>query len=321
MHHITSLIITLLVVYTSTFGYSQETNYRVQYQINKVIAKTGLNMRSEPTVKSKVITKLPFGVKVDFVDEKSYGLDTLQQFDDKQKSPIVGYWVKVSYKGMIGYVNNAYLYWNESMRRKDEDSFYYGSDFVFFEYKSTCRDNLYDLKKYQWYGYYSSDCSLRRINVSYKRNVLQMSDLSILVDDDEGLDWIVGTKGEFTTGPLDYVVKDFYFATQLSYDRETELYSDYTEPYYDVTYVKINQTHNFDLRIKHGGKTQIVMDAVNDGDLRGIIWMGDLDRDGVMDFIIQYGEKDYRSYLYLSTKGVGDQLVRPVARFLDGYCC
>ena len=315
------LLTVFFVAFITPFSYSQET-YRLQPKVNKVIAKTGLNMRSQPNTKSKVITKLPFGVTVDFLDEKSYGLDTLQTIEGVQRQTlIVGHWVRVSYKGMEGFINTAYLYWNESGRRRDEDPYYYGSDYVLMEYRSTCRDNLYDLRRYKWYGYYSNDCTLRKIDITYGRNVLEMSDLSVLVDDDEGLDWIVGTRHELSTGPVDYLIKDFYFANQLAFDRSTELYLDYEEPYFEVTYTQVNRSHNFDLRIKEGGRTQIIMDAINDGDLRGIKWMGDLDGDSKMDYIIQYGEKDYRSYLYLSTKGVGDQLLRPVARFLDGFCC
>jgi len=321
MMNLRNFTFSILFLTLSTFGNSQET-YRVQHRYNKVIAKTGLNLRSQPTVKSKMITKLPFGVEVAFVDEKSYGLDTLQMVEDKQlRTAIIGHWVKVSYKGDIGYVNNAYLFMNESFRDRDQDAHYYSSDYVFMEYQRTCYDNLYDLRRYKWYGYYSSDCTLRRISVSYGRNVLDMEQMSVIVDDDEGLDWIVGTKGQLDTGPLDYLVRDFYFYRSIPYDNQTEQYRDYTEPYFDVTSATINEQNGFDIRIKAGGKSQIIMDAVNDSDLKGIKWMGDLDRDGKMDYIIMYGEKSYRSFLYLSSHGGGGILVKPVARFMNGYCC
>lgn len=316
-----SILTILGIVTIITFGYSQET-YRLQSEYNKVIAKTGLNLRSEPTVKSKMVTKLPFGVKVEFVDDKSYGLDTLQLLEGKQRpTAIIGHWVKVSYNGNIGYVNNAYLYMNESYRKRDQHNHYYDSDYVLFEYQQTCLDNLYDLRRYKWYGYYSSDCTLRRINISYGRNVLDIAQLNIIVDDDEGLDWIVGSKVELETGPLDYLVRDLYFYKSMPYDKSKKQYSGYTEPYFDVTSSSINNRNGFDIRIKQGGKSQIIMDAANDSDLKGIKWMGDLDRDGKMDYIIMYGEKSYRSFLYLSSQGGGSQLVKPVARFLNGYCC
>ena len=149
-----------------------------------------------------------------------------------------------------------------------------------------------------------------------------MEDFYIIVKEDEGLDWIVGSKQALGTGPMDYLVKDFEFKQSLTFDRKQERYTSFSEPYFDVNYTYTgDRVHNFDLIVKEGLESEIVMYSQEDGQLRGIKWMGDLDRDGRMDYILMYGDKVYESILYLSGTRISGRLLTPVGRFHDGYCC
>lgn len=65
-----------------------------------VTAKSGLNMRNAPSVKSKSILRVPVGASVE-VEEKKYKSETL--------SGLAGNWRKAKYKGKTGYMFDAYL--------------------------------------------------------------------------------------------------------------------------------------------------------------------------------------------------------------------
>lgn len=311
----------LLFILCITLGEAQ-TPYRVIPFMNKVIAKSGLNLRSAPNTKSDVVQRLPFGALVDISQDDDYGYDTLEVIKTEVNTfNICGYWIKVSYKGKTGYINNAYLHLNDKKWPQD-DAGLYNNSVVFLEYQKTCHTNSHPVHPYKWYGYYSDDCELRPIKIQYGRNISDMTDFYIIVKEDDGLDWIVGSKDPLPTGPVDYLVKDFTFSTSIPYDEKTETYSSYTEPNFEVLYTKLEKSvHSYDLKIKHGLESQLIMDAKYDGDLKGIRWMGDLDQDGRMDYILQYGEKDGRTLLYLSSKRISQRLILPVGCYYTGYCC
>ena len=72
-----------------------------------VLAESGLNMRSEPNLKSKVIAKIPYGESVtdpDYTDEGNY-----EGIEDFPGYHIYDYWIKCNYKGKVGYVFKGYL--------------------------------------------------------------------------------------------------------------------------------------------------------------------------------------------------------------------
>lgn len=299
-----------------------QTPYRVLPFVNKVIAKSGLNLRTGPNTKSEVITRIPYGGLVEISGDDAYGYDTLEVIKTEvNEFNISGYWIKVDYKGQTGYINNAYLHFNDK-KWSYKDEHLYNQSIIFLEYRNTCNRNAHPISGYNWYGYYSDDCELRPIKLQYGRNVSDMRDFYIIVKEDEGLDWIVGSKEKLEPGPLDHVVKDFEFKTSLPYNSKMDRYTSYSEPYFDINYTFTDdRIHNFDIVIKEGLETQIVMDATRDGSLKGVMWMGDLDRDGRMDYILQYGDKEYESILYLSSKRISNRLITPVGRFHDGYCC
>ena len=312
----------LLVFITCITFAEAQSPYRHIPFMNKVIAKSGLNLRSAPNTKSDVVQRLPFGALVDISQDDDYGYDTLEVIKTEVNTfTICGYWIKVNYKGKTGYINNAYLHLNDKRWTPDNGELYNNST-IFLEYQKTCNINSHPITPYQWYGYYSDDCELRPIKLQYGRNVSDMTDFYIIVEEDEGLDWVVGSKDPLPTGSLDYLVRDFTFKESIPYDTNTEEFTAYSEPYFDVLYAKLGENHHsFDLRVKHGLESQLIMDARQDGDLKGIRWMGDLDQDGRMDYILKYGEKDSRTLLYLSSKRISQRLLLPVGCFYGGYCC
>ena len=75
------------------------------------------------------------------------------------------------------------------------------------------------------------------------------------------------------------------------------------------------------LVLKNKGIRQIISPSSSTDGPWNLYWSGDLDGDGQQDYIIQFGDKDARTQLYLSKSAAKNQLVRPVAVYYSGYCC
>lgn len=109
-----------------------------------VIAKNGLNMRDAAGPKGKVITKFPYGTKLDWSPPGTNDVKTYVMDNDKK---IEGYWVKVwksvpyeDLKGNVGgYVFSAYLSYH--LEELPLSSLYL---FNGFEYKDATQENLYN---------------------------------------------------------------------------------------------------------------------------------------------------------------------------------
>lgn len=65
-----------------------------------VVVKSGLNLREKPDTNSKVLIRLPYGATVTATDSIKI------QF---KRDNVFNFWVKVTYKGLVGYVANRYL--------------------------------------------------------------------------------------------------------------------------------------------------------------------------------------------------------------------
>ena len=68
-----------------------------------VAAKTGLSIREKPDPASKVLDKIPYGTKVNFIDEDG-GWTTIITEE------LTGYWRKVKYNNKTGYIVDSYLF-------------------------------------------------------------------------------------------------------------------------------------------------------------------------------------------------------------------
>lgn len=97
-----------------------------------VIAKTGLNLRDQPDLKSKIIKKLLYGEELITEEEKlrygRYEKDSVQiikkgkcaKFQSISYS-IKGKWVRVISEGIIGYVFDGYLSKNEPFYKDEKN--------------------------------------------------------------------------------------------------------------------------------------------------------------------------------------------------------
>ncbi len=57
-------------------------------------------------------------------------------------------------------------------------------------------------------------------------------------------------------------------------------------------------------------------------DVIELVWSGDLDQDGIMDFMLSYATENAFGYqLFLSSAAHGKQLVKPLKIYWYGDCC
>ena len=89
------LLITALAVFISFTLHSQNDPLYVA-------AKTGLSIREKPDPASKVLDKIPYGTKLNLIDEDG-GWTTIITEE------LTGYWRKVKYNNKTGYIVDSYL--------------------------------------------------------------------------------------------------------------------------------------------------------------------------------------------------------------------
>ncbi len=166
--------ITLLLLICSNFLFSQP---EIRQDFTLVIAQSGLNIRAEPRIGTKVLIKAPYLSKLVYLSQESFGRDTigeLKSFIRHQNQegalvetdvPLTGDWVKVKYRGKTGYTFNAYLGPNQDRPKP--------SDYFVISPGENCGDAFYDLTKYHCYGIYKSgdQTEIREIKASYESGV------------------------------------------------------------------------------------------------------------------------------------------------------
>lgn len=90
------LFITALAVFVSCTLHSQNDPLYVA-------AKTGLSIREKPDPASKVLDKIPYGTKLNLIDEDGGSTTIITE-------QLTGYWRKVKYHNKTGYIVDSYLF-------------------------------------------------------------------------------------------------------------------------------------------------------------------------------------------------------------------
>jgi hypothetical protein len=79
--------------------------------------------------------------------------------------------------------------------------------------------------------------------------------------------------------------------------------------------------HDLLLTEKSTGRKQVLLTDFYVNKIE-LIWSGDLDSDGIMDFIVSYSsENSYGCQLFISSLAKGKQLIKPVKIYWYGDCC
>lgn len=323
-----NILIFLFLVYIPLAAHLQ--THEIDPERNVIISTNGMNLREFPNRGSKVLTAIPFGEKVVILNQKSFGTETIGYYPGygyhnsetrKLKTiPVKGDWVKVSYNGLTGFVFGAYLgYTAPSKKRVKNDV---NTDFVLLYSGFSCYYNIYDKSQFHWYGLYKrkTGYELKKISISYFYDDYSKEGLTpfgTMTNDNIDLSLIIGSRLTMKEGNVDGTDfpdqnHNFKIATQNNYELLNKLSMELIDSPYD-------EYHPL-LKLIRGIKEQI-LNIEDSPTLYSIDWMGDLDRDGKPDYILNYGEKLTLTVLYLSSQASGAQIVKPVAVYYSGYCC
>lgn len=78
-----------------------------------VWAQNGLNIREQPDAQAKILGKIPFGGQVITTEQQDvalpYSIEVIKKQEGGQSLELKGYWAKIKYKNLTGYVFDAYL--------------------------------------------------------------------------------------------------------------------------------------------------------------------------------------------------------------------
>ncbi len=324
----------LLIIIVSNTLFAQEFNfYPPMSKKYKVLAVSGLNLRAKPNVKSDIVKKIAYNDIVRLEHKDAYGSEKLDSMTTISGSTYYsqGFWIKVRHGKSLGFLNTAYLYPVYPEYRIADEEFYdaLNKDFVLLMPGYGCRDNLVeDYHGFHWYGYYKRDGKsyLKKVAFEYFRMDGEMADMSIAVKEDEGLKFIVGTKVEFLEQEIKSIHfnKNFHESAAPSDTLEKISYSDLHCEVHAKGHLRKLPTRDGERDYRywtykfyacHENEKQLLVEGAF------VNWVGDLDQDGFMDYIITRGEKDARTILYLSSHRKENQIVAPVACFYSGYCC
>lgn len=125
-----------LLIITIVFCVQSVAHGISEYQIGDtlfVIARTGLNVRSDPSLRGKALSTIPYGHRLIAKEEKLpflwFNTDSVQIFEsyswykaeNAATAPywIKGKWVKVEYNGMEGYVFDGFLSKSKPLSKKE----------------------------------------------------------------------------------------------------------------------------------------------------------------------------------------------------------
>ena len=268
-----------------------------------VISTSGLNLRESPTSKSKSLFLVSYGTRVEIIAEEEFGSDTIQINMDKA---IIGKWKKVAYLGMEGYMFRPYLL---SIRKNAFPIKRINDEFALWYGRGSCYNNIQYDPRLNWFAVGKGE---NNNIISEKIRPRYYWEKGAIVDNimlETNLDFqpkfLIGTKGNLKkslTGIFNKIdpIKDFQESrkinNQMYYDKETG----------SLIYCYENREVDFSYP-----------------DLRtyGLLWRGDLNMDGVDDFIIQYGIKSSKIVLLLSDPTDYEKPFKRVAEFKSGYCC
>jgi hypothetical protein len=288
-----------------------------------VIAFSGLKIRKTPSFDGKILGIAPFGSKVEPF-EPNFNPRTLVYTQDN----ISGHWERIRYAKLEGYVFSAFL-GDEIMKIKDKYT-------LILEDEAACWNDCYASLS-STYNYYavlmnkdSSNSELKKFTPSfYNQGAISMS-----CPDKRTSRFILITKDEIVEGPIAASQKRAMVCGKMQKNS-------YNESPYKTQKVKIpetswvlecqeifnkkwNSTQSilFLKDTKTGIKQQLSAQSENCKEAV-LIWCGDLDRDGIMDFMLSMGDGEESSgiYLFLSQDAPQGKLVKPAGHYHHYDCC
>ena len=288
-----------------------------------VIALSGVKLRAEPGFDAKVISAIPFREKVKLAEPLN-----LYKAEQRERvytaDSIAGFWIKVRWNGKEGYAFSAFLGTHVHTVKADL--------YLLFEDAGWCWDDAYADPAYYYYGLFeepgNNQLFLKKIRPTFYNRWDEVGGQAACADEKEKTVLLLASKTPFaedgpvrsfpagqklgSMDPQNYKAIDFKVPIPGS-ERTLEVQSSQVDP--------SNWKRRFLLRDARTGIVQELDMPVTWLDEAVLSWCGDLDRDGVTDFMINCYEKSGYSILFLSRNAGKGRLVRPGIVYIWEDCC
>lgn len=310
--------------------FGQEQKDTINLKCTTVIAVNGLNIRENPSKSSKIIDKIPFGYKIKYLSQYSFGIDTIKDYSKlggryarEQDYKFIGKWAKINYNGKIGYVLDAYLFYDGQTNKVNRED---NREYALLYSYNACYTNMYTPSKFIWYGLFKDEKGiflLKKVKINYfstENENFGGKDLGVSVGNDKGLWVIIGSKKPMREGVRNCIDIDKMRENDDNILDKNKLKTFGIERLSDNPQDK----NYYEFIVKNGNKIQSLNTSVKGREyypLTHIDFIGDIDGDNKMDYILgSDGEEGY-DILFLSSERRGNNIVEPVAYFYSFYCC
>lgn len=300
-----------------------------------VIALSGVKLRAEPSFTGKTIATIPFAQKVTLLEPvHEYEAINWEYTSDS----IQGYWMAIEWKGKKGYAFSAFI--GTEINRMTED-FY-----LLLEDAGACWSDAYASLQYNYYGLFlspdGSRSELKKIKPSFVAYHDEMGGTAIHAVEKETSIFLFATKEPFAEdGPvqmhwmLDGDPDGGGGAILAAYAQDVQSKLDIPHSNWQLIFEPNQLIKTRDdsinlpayilyLKDTKSGKKQALMQDVPSLTFTSTIflrWCGDLDRDGVQDFMLWTEGGDYAQVLFLSRNPGKGKLMRFAGAYYGGDCC
>lgn len=299
-----------------------------------VISTTGLNLRSAPNLKSEVLASVPYGTTVELISQDSFGLDKighhvfhrkLKGKKEAYKNDIQGYWRKVEYNNISGYMFDAYLGRIEPLREEHKGL---NQNYILLQPNDICYDNFYYDASMHWYGFYTngSDIEMRPVEVSFFYNPVEWLYRSSMISagNNENLVLIIGARQAIRLQKTQNKLYSKYRLDTIrtGFEEQIALFEILSKQGIYREHVLEDGVTHTKFFIEQDGVKQLLNEKFAAcGSSLTASWIGDIDGDGKNDYILNFGEIGGCSVLYLSSAADVKQILKPVAVYYRRFCC
>ncbi len=289
-----------------------------------VIAPSGLKLRAQPSFSAKAITVIPFGKKVRHL-KKFQGTEPNKVVFDADSIP--GNWLKLFWQGKEGYAFSAYL--GRGILKMDQP-FY-----LLAEKSAWCWDDSYISSDYHYYGVYpnadTSSLTIRKAQPLFYNNRAEGNDgITFSLRQKRDSYFAFASKEPFEEAKI----RVFKSRQRIGYQEtpQPDLNQKIQIPYSDwelkMTMAKVTENgETYDkprliIRDKKTGSWHYLMDSYHSFEMVELLWCGDMDGDGVQDFMLNVGASHYGGMVLFLSKNQGKwKFVKMAGAYFGQDCC
>lgn len=281
-----------------------------------VIAFGGLKLRESPSFEAKVLALIPFGETVDRT-EKGYDLRPRSSKRLMTPDSVYGYWQEITWKEQKGFAFSAYI--GNAIYRMTE------AGYLLFEREGECWNDCYANPAYHYYGVFtnrdSSSWDIQKINPSFIHNEYGFIG-TFINSNTKRTAFMIATKKPLAEGKLLTTGKRTVIFDQRTDQTNSARKTAIPKSGFSIAVTPVKDRGvNIVLIEKSTGRKQMLASGLF-CTLIEIAWCGDLDQDGIMDFMLNYTTgHELGCQLFLSSMADRSHLQKPLKIYWFRDCC